>query len=179
MKLRVMSGVLTGMVVALAVTACGGDSAPSADSAPPAAETSPGAPSPDVSSDTGGASAGVCDLASSTELATALGVDSVTTEAVPGPPDMCSVTDPEGNILATWSYNESGGQALYDSLVLPGQSEEVPGIGDAAAHVVNTGLLVAKGDSLVMIAISGESGLDEAAAQAAAEAIGASIAGQM
>ena len=36
---------------------------------------------------------------------------------------------------------------------LPSQSVDVPGIGDKAAFVENTGLLVLKGDALVVIGV--------------------------
>ena len=127
----------------------------------------------------GGTAVGVCDLISSGELATILGVASVTQEVLPGPPDTCIVRGPEGDTLVSWSHTTQGGRAVYDALALPGQSRAVPGIGDAAAHVENTGLLIAKGDGLVVIMISGQADLDEAAAEAASEKIGAVIAGKM
>ena len=183
--LRSISGAALMVLVAMVAAACGGAASPGASSAPSGAEPAPSAaassadaPSSAPSSG-GGTAVGVCELASATELAAALGVASVTTEVIPGPPDTCMVEGPEGNVMVSWNHNTSGGQGLYDMLALPGQSEEVPGIGDKAAFVENTGLMVVKGDGLVTIVISGQSGLDEAAGKDAATKVAAAIAANM
>jgi hypothetical protein len=149
-----------GTASAGASQAASGDAPSPAASQAASGDASSAAPSAAASSG-GGNAAGVCELVATDQLTEILQVASVTTEVVPGPPDTCIVKGPEGNAIVSWSHTTQGGRAVYDALALPGQSEDVPGIGDAAAFVENTGLLVVKGDGLVTIQISGESGFDE------------------
>jgi hypothetical protein len=164
----------------------GGGTVPSAAPAPASAAaasqpgTVPQSEPPAASTTTGGgSSAGVCELATSDELASILGVASVTTQAFAGPPDTCAVMDPDGTPIASWVLTAGTGPAIYGALVLPGQAVEVPGIGDRAAIVENTGLLVVKGNDLVTIVISGGANVSQDQANEMAKQIGGKIAGRM
>lgn len=174
---------------ALVVAACGGGSGSASSTTPgptlatiPSAETatsstgteaSPGATPGDASTPPptgGGPSDGVCELVTTGELASIFGVPSVTTKVFIGPPDSCSVISDSGDPLVAWSYSNAQAAVVYDAVVLPGQSVDVPGIGDKAAIVENTGLLVLKGNVLVVISV--QSGDDELAKKVARAAAG-------
>lgn len=168
---------------AFVLAACGGASTatpgangggvPSAEGAAPStgAEAPPAEASAEASQPaTGGGSAGsVCELVTADELASIFGVPSVTTTVFAGPPDTCSVDSDAGDPLVAWSYSTAQAGAVYDAFALAGQSVDVPGIGDKAAIVENTGLLVLKGDSLIVVTVqSGDDELAKKVAQAAA-----------
>jgi hypothetical protein len=177
-------------IVALVLTACGGgggggdataapdggaatsgptDAAAPATDAPAAA--TPAATEP-ATGGGGGSAAGVCDLVTAEELAAIFGVASVTTTVFAGPPDTCSVNSDTGDPLVAWSYSAAQSGAVYDAFVSDPSSVEVSGIGDKAAFVQNTGLLVLKGDALSVISV--QSGDEEIAKK-----IGAAAAGRM
>lgn len=175
----------------LMLAACGGgggaSSAPSAAPSSGTASSAPGetpaassaAPVSAAPSAGGGTAAGVCELATPEELAAAFGVASVATQVLPGPPDTCIVDNDAGRTVASWNYNPTGATAIFELFVLPGQSTDVPGIGDRAAFVENTGLMILKGDAMVVVVIAGGADLEEEAANEVAKQIGAAIAGRM
>jgi hypothetical protein len=144
--------------VALVLAACGGGGG-SATAAAPGGGAATSSPTQATTSEattaptSGGTAAGVCGLVTADELAEVFGVPSVTTTVFVGPPDTCSVESDAGDALAAWSYSTANAGSTYDMFVLPAQSVDVPGIGDKAAFVDNTGLLVLKGDALVVIGV--------------------------
>lgn len=131
----------------------------------------------------GGAAAGVCDLVTADELAEIFNVTAVTTTVFAGPPDTCSVDSDAGDSLAAWSYsvtNVGTAQATYDAFVSDPSSVEVSGIGDKAALVENTGLLVLKGAALSVIGVTGGGDdLSDDERNELAKQIGAIAAGRM
>lgn len=127
----------------------------------------------------GGTAVGVCDLVTSEELAEIFNVASVTTTVLAGPPDNCIVESDAGDPLTAWSLTTAQASNLFDSFTADPSSIEVAGIGDKAAIVQNTGLLVLKGDSLIVISISGGANLSEEEAIEASKQIGAIAAGRM
>ncbi len=131
----------------------------------------------------GGAAAGVCDLVTADELAEIFNVAAVTTTVFAGPPDTCSVDSDAGDALAAWSYsvtNVGTAQATYDAFVGDPSSVEVSGIGDKAALVENTGLLVLKGAALSVIGVTGGGDdLSDDERNELAKQIGAIAAGRM
>lgn len=149
--------------------------APSEGAASTAPSTEPSA----APSSGGGTTAGVCELVTAAELSGIFGVASVTTTVIAGPPDTCIVASDTGDPLTSWSLSRAQAQVVFDSLALPGQSVAVPGIGDKAAIVENTGLLVLKGDGLLVIAISGGADVSEEEAVEASKQIGEIAAGRM
>lgn len=128
-----------------------------AASLPPPTDAPPGATEPPG----GGGSGGVCELATASELADAFGVSSVTATVIAGPPDTCSVESDIGDPLVAWSYSTAQASIVYDAFVSDPSSVEVSGVGDRAAFVQNTGLLVQKGSALVVISV--QSGDEEIA----------------
>ena len=93
----------------------------------------------------GGTAAGVCELVTADELAGIFNVASVTTSVLEGPPDNCIVESDAGDPLTAWSLTVDQAQVVFDALTADPASIEVPGIGDGAFIVQNTGLLVLKG----------------------------------
>jgi hypothetical protein len=175
-----------GASAAPAASADGGGNVASAAPAPATAAaasqagTAPESQAPAASTTTGGGTAaGVCELATSDELASILSVASVTTQVFAGPPDTCAVMGPDGTPIASWVLTAGTGPAIYAALALPGQAVDVPGIGDKAAIVENTGLLVVKGNDLVTIVISGGANVSQDQANEMAKQIGSKIAGRM
>jgi hypothetical protein len=177
--------------VALALAACGGGggggtstgvpdggsatAAPAlaATSAAPTVEVPPtAAAGPTQPSSGGGTAKGVCELVTVEELAEIFGVASVTTTVFAGPPDTCSVDSDTGDPLVAWSYSVTQSTVVFQALASDPSAVEVDGIGDQAAIVENTGLLVLKGDSLIVVAV--QSGEVEIAKE-----VGAAAAGRM
>jgi len=167
-------------VLILVLAACGGGGGGSASTAPtdgtagaaPTQETASQAPATAAPSDVttateqpggGGTAGGVCDLVTADELAAIFGVASVTQTVFQGPPDTCSVDSDAGDPLVAWSYSAAAAKPVYEAFVSDPQSVEVAGIGDKAAFVQNTGLLVLKGDALAVIGVA--SGDEEIAKQ--------------
>lgn len=129
-----------------------GTSSASNDTEVPAATMAPttaGGASDASPSSGGGTAGGVCDLVTAEELEGIFGPDAVSGTVISG--DSCIVNDPEGNPLVAWTYSTSDARLVYEALALPTQSVSVPGIGDQAAFVENTGLLVLKGDALFSV----------------------------
>jgi hypothetical protein len=129
-----------------------------------------------------GTAAGVCDLVTADELAAIFGVAFVTTTVFEGPPDTCSVDSDAGDPLVAWSYSvtsATAAQTTYNAFVSDPSSVEVPGIGDKAAFVQNTGLLVLKGAALCVVGVTGGEDLSEDDRNELARKIGAIAAGRM
>ena len=141
--------------------------------------TSVGAVTTQPASGGGGTAVGVCDLVTAEELAGIFNVPSVKSTVLAGPPDNCIVESDGGDPLTAWSLNFAQAKVLFDTFTADPASIEVPGIGDKAAIVQNTGLLVLKGDSLMVISISGGADLSEEEAVEASKKIGAIAASRM
>ena len=155
---------LTLSTATLILAGCGGgggtSAAPSAGGATsePSVATTSAAPAESQAAGSGGTGTGVCELATTDELATLLDLPSVTATVIPGPPDTCAIEDDAGIPMVAWTHLTSNATGTYDAFVLPDQSVEVSGLGDRAAFVDNTGLLVLKGDSLLTIGIMSGAG---------------------
>jgi len=106
-------------------------------------------------------------------------VPSVTTTVLAGPPDNCIVASDTGAPLAAWSFSLAQAKTVYDALTFDPSTVVVSGIGDKAAIVQNTGLLVLKGDALIVISISGGADLSADEAIEVSKQIGAIAAGRM
>ena len=182
------------VLAALALAACGGGAggSPSTAASPAASvgteSTAPseGAPSTEPSDEPsaapstgGGGTTAVCDLVTAEELAGVFGVASVTTTVIPGPPDNCIVNSDTGDPLTAFSLSLAQAQTVYAALTSDPSTVEVSGIGDKAAIVQNTGLLVLKGDALLVISISGGADMSEEEAVEASKAIGSFAAPRM
>lgn len=141
--------------------------------------TSIGAVTTEPASGGGGAAAGVCELVTADELAEIFNVPSVMTTVLAGPPDNCIVESDAGDPLTAWSLTVAQAKVVFDAFTADPASIEVPGIGDSASIVQNTGLLVLKGDSLLVISISGGADLSEEEAVEASKEIGAIAAGRL
>lgn len=125
------------------------------------------------SSSGGGSTAGVCELVTADELAGIFGVSAVVTSVLPGPPDNCIVESDTGDPLTAWSLTTEQASTVFAAFTTDPSAIEVSGIGDKAAFVQNTGLLVLKGGNLVVISISGGANLSDEEAMEAAKQIGA------
>jgi hypothetical protein len=195
---------LVGMAVGalLFVVACGGSGttgptatpaaeAPAAESSAPAdggagtssepsAEASPTEPASEApAGGGGGTAAGVCELVTAEELAGIFNVSSVKMTVFPGPPDNCIVESDGGDPLTAWSLTTAQASALFDAFTTDPASVDVSGIGDKAAIVQNTGLMVLKGGSLLVISISGGADMSEDEGIEASKQIGALAAGRL
>lgn len=144
----------------------------------PSAEASVGAPS-EAPSAGGGTAAGVCELVTAEELAEIFGVASVTTSVIAGPPDNCIVESDAGDPLTAWSLTTAQASTLYDAFTIDPSTVTVPGIGDKAAIVQNTGLLVLKGGSLLVISISAGADMSPEEGIEASKRIGTLAAGRL
>jgi len=109
----------------------------------------------------GGTAAGVCELVTADELVGIFGVTSVKTTVIPGPPDNCVVESDSGDPLVAWSLTTVQASVIYDAFTTDPSTVPVSGVGDKAAIVQNTGLMVLKGGNLVVITISGGSDMTE------------------
>jgi hypothetical protein len=146
----------------------------------PSAEASVAAPTSQApSGGGGGTAAGVCELVTADELAGIFSVSSVKMTAIPGPPDTCIVQSGSGDPLTSWSLTTAQASSVYDALTTDPSTIQVSGIGDKAAIVQNTGLLVLKGGSLVVIAVSGGADMSEEEATAASKKVGELAAGRL
>jgi hypothetical protein len=179
--------------IVLILAACGGGGGGTTTAAPTDAAATSGptqapatdAPATDAPAVTpapaggGGGAAGVCELVTPEELAGTFGVPSVKATVFPGPPDNCIVESDAGAPLAAWSLTTAQGGALFDAFTSDPSSIEVSGIGDKAALVDNTGLLVLKGGALLVISISSGADMSEDEVIEASKQIGAIAAGRM
>lgn len=163
----------TTPVAATDPTAGGGDATTAPGSEPAAATTVTEPPSG------GETTGGVCELVTADELASVFNVPSVKTTVIPGPPDNCIVESDTGDPLTAWSLTTAQASAVFDAFTSDPATVEVSGIGDKAAFVQNTGLLVLKGENLVVISISGGADLSDEEAMESAKEIGTYAAGRM
>jgi len=197
--LRWLRLILVSALVALTLGGCGGGtnqvsagdeatttSAATSDSSIAGGDTTtaPATESTAATTDTeapsgGGTAAGVCELVTADELAQIFNVPSVKTTVIPGPPDNCIVESDTGDPLTAWSLTSAQAGAVFDAFTSDPATIEVSGVGDKAAIVENTGLLVLKGDNLLVISISGGADLSGDDAIAASKQIGAFAAGRM
>jgi len=176
------------------VAACGGGGGGTTSTAPdgaaspapsqPATSEAPASEAPaatpdETTSGGGGTAAGVCDLVTADELAGIFGVPFVTTTVLAGPPDNCIVNSGAGDPLAAWSLSTAQAKVVFDSLASDPATVELTGIGDKAAIVQNTGILVLKGDALLIVSISGGSGASEEEALEISKRIATIAAGRM
>lgn len=127
----------------------------------------------------GGTAAGVCELVTPEELAEIFGVPSVKLTVFSGPPDNCIVESESGDPLTAWSLTTAQAATLYAAFTTDPSTVEVSGVGDKAAIVQNTGLLVLKGNSLLVISISGGADMSEEEGIEASKQIGALAAGRL
>ena len=144
----------------------------------PSAEASVAAPASQAPAGGGGAAAGVCELVTADELKGIFGV-TVTMTVVPGPPDNCIVNSEDGNPLTAWSLTTAQASAVYGAFTSDPSTVEVTGVGDKAAIVQNTGLLVLKGSNLLVVTISGGADMSEEEAIGASKKIGALAASRL
>ncbi len=190
----------------LALAACGGSgtsgstAASSAAAAPAASAVAPdasagavgGAPSvepsaapPDTvpasqpATEGGGSGGDVCSLVTVDELADIFDVASVTTTVFAGPPDNCIVDSDAGDGLAAWSLTTVQADAIFFAMTSDPSTIDVPGIGDRAAIVQNTGLMVQKGSNLLVISVAAGANLSEEEGVEAAKQIGTIAAGRL
>ena len=120
----------------------------------------------------------MCELVTAEELAGLFNVASVKTTVIPGPPDNCIVESDAGDPLTAWSLTTAQASALFDAFTSDPATIDVPGIGEKAAIVQNTGLLVLNGDNLLVISISGGADLSAEEAIEVSKQIGALAAGR-
>jgi hypothetical protein len=172
-------GIATIGLAFFVVIGCGGSSGTAASASTEPA--SPAAVTPEPASGGGSAAVGVCDLVTADELAEIFGVPSVTATVFKGPPDSCIVESAAGDSLTAWSLTLAQAATLYDSFVNPNPSSiEVTGIGDKAAFVENTGLLVLKGNALLVVSLSaGVGDLSEGEQQELAKKVATKAASRM
>ena len=190
-----------GLGVVLLVVACGGGGATGPTAAPataapaaeastpadggagtsvqPSAEASVAAPATQAPAGGGGAAAGVCELVTGEEVAGIFAVASVKMTVFPGPPDNCIVESDSGDPLAAWSLTTVQASTLYDAFTVDPSTVVVNGVGDKAAIVQNTGLMVLKGGSLLVISISGGADMSEEEGIEASKQIGVLAAGRL
>jgi hypothetical protein len=121
----------------------------------------------------------VCELVTPEELSEIFGVPSVKTTVFPGPPDNCIVDSASGDSLTAWSLTTVQADTLYAAFTTDPSTVEVDGVGDKAAIVQNTGLLVLKAGSLLVISISGGADMSEEEVIEASKQIGALAAGRL
>ena len=194
--MRPLRLMIVSALVALILGACGGGtdqgssgneatttSAAVADSTTAAETTS--APDEDSAATTvteaasgGGTVAGVCELVTADELAGIFNVASVKTTVIPGPPDNCIVESDTGDPLTAWSLTTAQASTVFDAFTSDPATIEVSGIGEKAAIVENTGLLVLNGDNLIVISISGGADFSAEEAIEVSKQIGALAAGR-
>lgn len=192
---KVNGSVRIGLVVVttLVLAACGGSTGgasqePGGSTAPSAAAPSEGTASqapasqePVVtpgSSTGGGPAGGVCDLVTAGELESILGLGSVATIVLAGPPDTCDV-QVDNAPVAAFVWTTTGGRMIYDILAAGADAEPVGGIGDGAFFSAEQRLLfVLKGDATLSVAVFADS-LDEDAQFEAMKKIAAAAVSRM
>ena len=126
----------------------------------------------------GGVAPGVCELVTAEELAGIFGTP-VKMTLLPGPPDNCIVDSEGGDPLTAWSLTTGQAALVYDAFAADPSSVEVSGVGDKAAIVQNTGLLVLKGGNLIVVMISGGANMTEEEGIEASKQIGVLAAGRL
>lgn len=185
----------------LVLAACGGSGASGEPATSMAASASAASPAPSGAAPTAGGGAGaepsaaasvaeppaggggtatdVCGLVTADELVGIFGVAGVKQAVLPGPPDNCIVESDSGDPLTAWSLMTAQAGTVYAAMTTDPSTVDVPGIGDKAAIVQNTGLLVLKGSSLLTVSISGAADMSEDEVIEASKQIAAAAAGRM
>jgi hypothetical protein len=162
-----------------AAESSGSDDAGSGAGGQPSTEPPIAAPASEAPAGGGGTAAGVCELVTADELSGIFGVPSVTMTVLPGPPDNCIVEDDSGDALTAWSLTTAQAATVYGAFTTDPATIQVSGIGDKAAIVENTGLLVLKGGALVVVMISSGADMTEEEAIEASKQVGALAAGRL
>lgn len=150
-----------------------------ATNAPATVAPATAAPAPTQPPAGGGGAAGVCELVTPEELAEIFGVPSVNMTVLPGPPDNCIVDSESGDPVTAWSLTTAQAAVVFGAFTTDPSTVEVSGVGDKAAIVQNTGLLVLKGGSLLVIMISSGADMSEDEAIEASKQIGILAAGRL
>jgi hypothetical protein len=153
----------------------GSDSGGQPSTAPSVAEVATEAPA----GGGGGPAVGICELVTPEELATIYGVASVTTTVIAGPPDNCIVQSDSGDGLTAWSLMTAQAQTVFSAMTVDPSTIVLPGIGDKAAIVQNTGILVLKGSSLLSVALTAAPDMSEEEVLAAAKQVATLAAGRL
>lgn len=155
----------------------GSGSQPSAEASVP--EVASQAPAASSGGGGGGPAVGTCELVTADELAAIYGVASVTTTVIAGPPDNCIVQSDAGDGLTAWSLMTAQAGMVYSAMTTDPSTIELPGIGDKAAIVQNTGILVLKGSSLLSVALTAAPDMSEEEVLAAAKQVATLAAGRL
>ena len=127
----------------------------------------------------GGPAVGICELVTADELAAIYGVASVKTTVIAGPPDNCIVQSDSGDGLTAWSLMTAQAGTVYSAMTVDPTTIVLPGIGDKAAIVQNTGILVLKGNALLSVALTAAPDLSEEEVLAAAKQVATLAAGRL
>jgi hypothetical protein len=144
------------------------------------AEVATQAPAPSSGGGAGGGPAvGICELVTADELAGIYGVASVTTTVIPGPPDNCIVQSDSGDGLTAWSLMTAQAETVFSAMTVDPSTVMLSGIGDKAAIVQNTGILVVKGNSLLSVALTAAPDMSEEEVLAAAKQVATLAAGRL
>ncbi len=124
----------------------------------------------------GGGAAIACDLITTGEVATVMGVASTEAESVPGEPSYCSYRS-DGQLVAATSFSTETAETVWAAYGNDGPA--VSGLGDKAVFSNSTGtLFFVKGDAIMGITAGpGSMAADER--QALAEQLGAFAAGRL
>lgn len=188
---------MLAIMVALTLAACGGGGGGTATTAPTdagsaattgpteAATDAPPTDAPPTAAPAtnapagGGGVADVCGLVTAEELAGIFDVSSVVLTVFEGPPDTCDIQSGDGARLAATVLTTAQASLVFDAVTGDPSSIEVSGIGDKAAIAANTGLVVLKGDALLVISISWEADLTEDEVIDVSKQIGTIAAGRM
>jgi len=144
----------------------------------PGAEASTATPASQAPAGGGTDVGNVCELVTAEELAGIFSVASVKMTVLPGPPDNC-IVESDGDPLTAWSLTTAQASAVYDAFTVDPSTVQVTGVGDKAAIVQNTGLLVLKGGALIVVMISGGADMSEDEAIEASKQIGVLAAGRL
>ena len=148
----------------------------SAASGAPASTAASPAASPAAS--TGGGATGPCDLITTDEVASALGVSGVTSTPSDGVVAYC-MYNAGADIAAATSWTKSGGSVAFGAFAQEAGAIQVPGIGDQAVFSPSTEtLFILKGDAVVGIT-AGQGDAGAAKRQEWATALGKLAAGRM
>jgi hypothetical protein len=127
----------------------------------------------------GGPAVGICELVTADELAAIYGVASVTTTVIAGPPDNCIVQSNGGDGLTAWTLMTAQAGTVFSAMTTDPSTIELPGIGDKAAIVQNTGILVLKGNALLSVALTAAPDMSEEEVLAAAKQVATLAAGRL
>ncbi len=187
------------IAASIAVAACGsGGSSPSAAASPAASSAASAAASSAASSQPssaasgapasaaaspaastgGGGATGPCDLLTTDEVGSALGVSGVTSTPTDGVVAYC-MYNAGSDIAAATSWTKSGGSVAFGVFAQEEGAVQVPGIGDQAVFSPSTEtLFILKGDAVFGIT-AGQGDAGPAQRQEWATALGKIAAGRM